>query len=117
MRVALMSMVGAEEERGLAVKESGQGPEINLKASQRRVGRSLMRFSWPDGLEATPSGDRILGPRICRARRREKRRARSDKAPGEGACHISPAPLRHGEPDLPAGGQLMCRSSTVRPST
>jgi hypothetical protein len=55
MRVALMSMVGAEEERGLAVKESGQGPEINLKASQRRVGRSLMRFSWPDGLEHRPA--------------------------------------------------------------
>jgi hypothetical protein len=37
MRVALMSMVGAEEERGLAVKESGQGPEKSQSLTAPRV--------------------------------------------------------------------------------
>jgi hypothetical protein len=28
--------------------KSGQGAEINFKASQRRARYPLMRFSWPD---------------------------------------------------------------------
>jgi hypothetical protein len=100
--------IGTQERRNINPEtKSGRAPEINLKASQHRAWRSLMRFSWPNGPEAPAGAIRVLRASYVRRMRRRLR-----CAAGCGGYDTAPSLTRQGMRPLMKANNP--RSTTVR---